>query len=222
MTPKAKSVIYTLSKVVELSLLGYGAYYAATKGAQAEPLVFIGLYSVLLSLAVIEYFFVKLNKHNMALLVKHFYEQCGFDKESDVKITIHRRLKINKEKYEQYIDYHPHGTKRGRKHPVGKGIVRKAFTASMGEFTENFSDKQDKLTRLKQDYNYNDDEAREKLNDEEVSYYCCPIMDDGKVWGVLYLNAKTYGTFPDQANVSSSDFSKRVKTLLRFLEDEIS
>jgi hypothetical protein len=220
MTPKTKNLAYGITKIAELALLGYGTYYAATKGQAAEPLVFVVIYALLIALALADYLFMRLRPHNMHLLLKYFYEQCEFDKQDDVRITIHRKL--NKDTYEQYVDYIPLGSKRGRRHPVRKGIVRKAFTTTQGEFTENFSSPQEKLDKLKMEYNYTHDEAREKVNDGEVSYYCCPIMDDGRVWGVLYMNSKTHGTFPSESLVKTTDFSRRVRTLVKLLENEIS
>ena len=220
MTPSEKEKLIITSKFIELALLGLGASYAAAKGQTANTWVFVGIYLVLFVLTLIEIKAAKFKLHNINLLVKHFYEQNNFTPSKEVKITIHK--KINEKYYDQYIDYYPSGTRRGRRHEIKKGLVRYAFTNANGEFTENFTTKEEKLIKLVDKYNFRREEAEEQVKDGEMSYYCSPIMDDDKIWGVLYMKSKCSGTFPDQGAISNSAISKAANVLKRLIEDEIA
>ena len=129
-------------------------------------------------------------------LVRHFYEQNHFHQDADVRITIHKE--INNTSYKQHLDYYPSGAKRRKTHEIKKGIVKYAFTQTQGEFSENFDTVEEKIQKLMNKYNFRKDEADQRVSDGELSYYYCPIMDDGKIWGVLYMNSKILYTFPKQ------------------------
>jgi hypothetical protein len=226
MSPKLKKAISNplnilgALKFVELTLLCYAAYYTAAKGDKAEFWVLALVYVALLIVWLFDFRLTRATRSNLDLLIRHFHEQMGFDAKADVRITIHKKL--SKTHYEQFVDYYPRGAKSGKKHEIKKGIVKYAFESASGEFTENFVDKQQKQRLLVERYNFRAEEASQQLNDNEMSYYCCPIMDDGSVWGVLYMNATEPGTFPDQGHITGTQLSKSVRVLIRFIEHEVA
>lgn len=206
-------------KLIEFGLLGFLAYYTAVKGQSTNIWVLFSVFILLFVIWFVDFFNNKLTTKNLDLLIKYFYEQNYFQQDADVRITIHK--KIDEKCYRQYIDYCPAGAKRGKKHEIKKGIVKYAFTHTDGEFSENFETRAEKVEKLIQKYNFRKDEADQQLIDGELSYYCCPIMNDEKIWGVLYMNAKSLYTFPKQVELSSSLFSKNVKALIKMIENEI-
>ena len=182
--------------------------------------ILISVFVLLFVVWVIDFFYNNLHTKNLDLLIKYFYEQNYFHHDDDVRITIHK--KIDETSYRQYINYYPSGAKRGKKHEIKKGIVRYAFTKTKGEFSENFDTSEEKVEKLVQKYNFRKEEADQQLIDGELSYYCCPIIDDEKIWGVLYINAKKLYTFPKQEeDLPKSQLSKNVKALIKMIENEI-
>jgi ribosomal protein L14E/L6E/L27E len=207
------------SKFLEFGLLGFSAFYTAKFGKDIQVSVLVTIYFILFILNLIDLVYSKLRTHNLDLLIKHFYEQNNFPLDADVRITIHK--KINKEQYGQYVDYYRKGAKRGKKNLIKKGLVRHAFTKSRGHFTENFTDNNEKKSKLVELYHFTTEEAENQLRDGEMSYYCCPINADG-LWGVLYMNAKKPYTFPKQEEVEESQISRSVRALVKMIEHEIS
>lgn len=208
------------SKFLEFALLGFSAFYTAKYGRDIHVWVLISVYAVLFILNLLDFIYSKLHTNNLDLLIKHFYEQNNFPLDADVRITIHKKL--NNEQYVQYVDYYRKGARRGKRHLIKKGLVRYAFTKSTGEFTENFSDYNEKRKKLVEIYNFTTEEAEHQLKDGEMSYYCCPINNDGELWGVLYMNAKRTFTFPKQEDVESSHLSKSARALVKMIENEIN
>ncbi len=213
---KSRSAQLGVLKVLELGLLSCLAYYAATRAANAEVWVFVVLYALLFLVWIVSFRLTRAIRPSLDLLLRHFHHQMGFDAQADVRVTIHRKL--SETHYEQFVDYYPHGAKRGRKHEIKKGLVKFAFQGAQGQFSENFTDPQRKHELLVSKYNFRANEATAQLNDGEMSYYCSPIMDDGRIWGVLYMNAKLPGTF----DTADSNLSRAVRVLVRFVEDEVA
>ena len=219
MNLKKYDKIARLLKLIELGLLGFLTYYTTSKGQNINIWVLMSIYVLLFAVWIIDFSFNKLHTNNLDLLIKHFYEQNHFHSDADVRITIHK--KINESRYKQHVDYYPSGAKRGKTHEIKKGIVKYAFKQTQGEFSENFVTIEEKVEKLMNKYNFRKEEADQQVSDGELSYYCCPIMDDGKIWGVLYMNSKTLYTFPKQEELANSQLSKNVKALIKMIENEI-
>jgi hypothetical protein len=213
-------------KFIEFSLIGFGTYYAAVSGKNANPLIFIFIYLLLFLVGTFhirQYVILKrlLKCRNINLLVRYFYEQNYFDPNADVRLTIHKKLNDNT--YQQYIDYFPTGGGKGKKHAIIKGIVQYAFREAKGEFSESFGSNAEKLEKLVSKYNFRTDEAKSQLTDGELSYYCSPIIvGDENVWGVLYMKARRTYTFPAQSKLEGSEISKNAKVLIKMIEVEIA
>ncbi len=206
-------------KLIEYGLLGFFAYYVSKNGTSISFGVVVAIYIGLFALFLFEFVALKIQTKNIDLLVRHFYEQNGFNPEADVRITLHKRL--NKKFYKQYIDYYPSGGRKGRKHEIKKGIVRHAFTQETEHFSENFVDKEEKIRKLLEIYNFRKDEADQQIADGEMSYYCCPVVVNSKIWGVLYLNARVSFTFPKQEDLSGSLIESNTKALVKMIQHEI-
>ena len=206
-------------KFIEFAMLGFSTYYTATKGQDINIWVLISIFFLLFIIWIIDFSYNKLQTNNLDLIIKQFYLHNHFHPDDDVRITIHK--KISNSTYKQFIDYYPNGAKRGKTHEIKKGIVKYAFTQTQGEFSENFETIEEKIEKLIKKYNFRKEEADQQVKDGELSYYCCPIMNDGKIWGVLYMNSKKLYTFPIQNELLNSQLSKNVKVLIKMIENEI-
>jgi hypothetical protein len=220
MMSKHKNIIVAL-KVLEFVVLLVITYYTTKYSTDINLWILGAGYLTLVILWLIDFYFSDIHVIKITLLVKSFYEHFGFNESDDVRVTIHKGL--GRTKYVQLIDYYPTGGKRGKTYNKDQGIVLYAFKSTNGEFSENFENDTEKVNRLVDKYNYTKEEAMGRLNDRKLSYYCCPILiDEAKIWGVLYMSAKRLNTFPKQEQLMHSELSKKVKALINMIEHEIN
>jgi hypothetical protein len=209
-----------LLKFLEFGALAFLTYYVTIKNSDINIWVLISVYILLFIFWIIEFAFSNIYTKNLDLLVKHFYEQCYFESGDDVRITIHK--KIDNTKYKQYINYYPIGGMKGKVYKIEQGIVRYAFKNSKKEFSENFKSDNEKIEKLINVYNYRKEEAEERIKDGKYSYYCCPIVIDEKIWGVVYMSSKQLNRFPDDGLLLDSQLSKNVKAFIKMIENEVN
>ncbi len=206
-------------KFAEISLLCTISVYSAIKGNNINWIIVSILFLILFLIWFIDYKLIKPNLRTIYSYVRYFYDNCRFNSDADVRITIHK--KINDYNYKHFIKYYPKGKPTKGKIPISKGIVKYAFENAYEEFSENFTDLEDKKTKLKESYFYSESEAIKRLEDGQMSYFCIPLKINEKTWGVIYMNAQITNTFPEKELLSQSKFLMDVKTLAKLVQDEI-
>jgi hypothetical protein len=95
----------------------------------------------------------------------------------------------------QMFDYVPKGGGGGRKFPIDKGIIGRAFRVR-GPRVENFKTGQEYRERMHREYGYTEEEMGERTPDRR-SYLAYPIVEGAteRVLGILYFDSDIYGTF---------------------------
>jgi hypothetical protein len=217
LSQKAKKIIL---KLLELAVLAYSVYYMALSAQKPDIFIIILIYLVFFGLYIFDIIYIGNKQEKMASLIKYFYQQNNFIEADDVRITIHKKL--NDKSYRQYVDFYPQGTKKGTKYSTTKGLVKFIFENQGKDFSESFANQEIKIETLIAKYNFNKEEATKQVEDAEMSYYCTSIINDGKLWGVVYCSSKNPNTFPSQENLDLSEISRNSKILVKMIENEIN
>jgi hypothetical protein len=105
---------------------------------------------------------------------------------------IHRLF--NRTQLAQAFDYVPEGGGGGRRFPIEKGIIGKAYSIKAPR-VENFASDEQYRSRMVTEYNYTIAEVMERTADRR-SYICYPVVDENhKVLGLLYFDSDQPNTF---------------------------
>jgi len=144
---------------------------------------------------------LKIYEHRADIKEKHLrvYAQLhllvkllSYDPRLDVRCTYH--VPVWRKKLLQTCDYILGGTGGGRKFPVEKGIIGKAFVKK-SPLVENFKSDEEFRTKMVLEYNYTTKELQDRKADRR-SYLCHPIVDENnRVLGLVYFDSSHPYTF---------------------------
>jgi hypothetical protein len=120
-----------------------------------------------------------------------FVKLAGFS--GTVRMTIHRP--IWRKRYQQVINYVPTNEGAHRKFPDTQGIVGKCIADPSHVYIENFPDETAYSTLMVQRYGYSVEQSMKRAIDRR-SYYAHPLVRDGKLIAVLFVDSTHCGEFP--------------------------
>ncbi|GGR10233.1 hypothetical protein [Kitasatospora griseola] len=187
-------------------------------GASYVPKVVIIL-PLLVAMATLGIEFRKARKRSHETIRNHLitlFTMLDLAPRSDARSTIHvpvRRFLRKGVWFRQVCEYVPNGGGGGRYLPRGKGIIQKSYT-SRAIRTENFHSDEDYRLRMVEEYNYTEEETRERTIDRR-SYLCIPIIEFDKVLGLLYFDARTEGIFPLSGSAGLQETLENVSDIVR-------
>lgn len=144
---------------------------------------------------------LKFYEHRAAVKEKHLRVQwqlyllvrlLSYETLRDVRCTYH--VPVWRKKLLQTCDYILGGTGGGRRSPVDKGIIGKAFVEK-SPLVENFKSDEEFRTKMVMEYKFTAEELQHRKADRR-SYLCYPIVDENhRVLGLVYFDSSHPYTF---------------------------
>jgi len=158
----------------------------------------------------------------MELLLKKIYYYLS---NNLVNIVIHQ--KIDEEKYNFFtrkIGFHGQSPEVDiRTKLIKEGIVRLAFERVGGGtvFHTSFKDNAEKEDKLKNLYNYRENDVNTMLEDGQMSFYCRTIVHRDVTWGVLFMSSLEKSAFCDENGQLNKELDKEVGEIIALIQEAI-